>query len=282
MERSKELDEYQKEVIRRALRPGSIDKRMSVLTRAETAIGKPLAEATTADLRGWLDAKTLHARTRYSYISHLATFWRWALAEQLVTTDPTLRLTRPKVRPGLPRPIATDDLTSLIELAPTPMLRAMLYLGGYAGLRCMEMAGLDGPEVMDHRKPPVLVVAHGKGDRARVVPIGPQLIEALRAHGIPRVGPLFRSASGVRLKPWQVSHMLRDHMHDCGIDSSAHQLRHAYATAVYARSGGDLRMTQELLGHSSPSTTAIYAAWDPAKAAVVTDDLYGDDEPNVA
>lgn len=269
------LIEYRRECTRNAHQPSSIDKRMSLLIRTEMGIGKPLIEATVVELREWLDAHKLHPRTIYAYISHWSAFYRWAVLEGHTERDPTMRLTRPKLRLGLPRPIATRDLNHAIEQAPTNEIRAMLYLGGHAGLRCMEIAGLDGPEIMDHRDPPVVVVMHGKGQKQRVVPMGNELIAALSAHGIPRSGPLFRKADGDRYAAWGISAVIRAHLHDCGIAASAHQLRHAYATAVYRKSGGDLRMTQELLGHASPSTTAIYTAWSQELAAKVVDNLYG-------
>jgi site-specific recombinase XerD len=268
------LVEYRRECVRNAHQPSSIDKRMNLLIRTERGVGKPLIEATVIDLRGWLDAHRLHPRTIYSYISHWASFWRWALLEEHCHVDPTIRLTRPKVRIGLPRPISTPDLAHLLDVAPSAELRAMIFLAGHAGLRCMEIAGIDGPEIMDHREPPVVVVMHGKGDRQRIVPMGSELVQALRIHGIPRSGPLFRKPDGDRYPAWGISHLLRAHMHGCGVDASAHQLRHAYATAVYRKSGGDLRMTQELLGHASPSTTSIYVAWSQERAAKVVDGLY--------
>lgn len=268
------LSEYRRECSRNGHQPSSIDKRMSLLIRTETAISKPLIDATVHDLREWLDTKTLHNRTVYSYISHWSSFWKWAVLEGHTDVDPTIRLTRPKLRIGIPRPIATSDLALLIATAPTAAMRAMLHLAAHAGLRCMEIAGIEGPEVMDYRDPPLLIVVHGKGDKERVIPMGHDLVDALRAHGIPRSGPLFRKANGERFPAWGVSHLLRSHMHESGVDASAHQLRHAYATEVYRRSGGDLRMTQELLGHASPSTTAIYTAWSQDRAAKVVDGMY--------
>lgn len=274
---SAELTEYDREMRREDLRPGSITKRMSVLTRCEQWLGRPVITATTTELRDWLDQCDIEARARYAYVSHFACFWRWALREELTTGDPTTRLTRPKLRLGLPRPIATNDLKALAEQAPTSAIRAMILLAGHAGLRCIEISGLDGPEVMEHQHPPCVFVLHGKGDKPRVVPIGVELVGALKTHGIPAIGPMFRGSDGKRLPPWKVSHIIRDHMHTCGIIASAHQLRHAFATEVYRRSGGDLRMTQELLGHSSPSTTAIYTAWAQDRAAAVVADLFNDD-----
>lgn len=248
---------------------------MNLLIRTEMTLGVDLVDATVLDLRGWLDGRKLSPRTGYAYISHWSSFFRWAVLEGHTTVDPTLRIVRPKLRIGLPRPIATDDLATLIEQAPTHEVRAMLYLAGHAGLRCMEIANLDGPEVMFHRDPPVVLVLHGKGDRSRIVPMGPALVESLHTHGIPRSGALFRRHRGDRYPAWAISHLIRAHMRDCGVDASAHQLRHAFATAVYRKSGGDLRMTQELLGHSSPATTAIYTAWSQDRAAGVVADLYG-------
>jgi integrase/recombinase XerC len=272
------LPEYRRELHRRAQMPRSIDKRLSLLLRTEAATDKDLHTVTTEDLRGFLDARKLTARTRYSYISHWASFFKWALLEGHVTVDPTLRLARPKIRVGLPRPVSNADIAYLIENAPNDELAAMILLASYAGLRCMEIAGLDASDVLEHVDPPALVVAHGKGDKPRVLPIGPEIVAALRAHGIPKYGPVFVRRDGERREPWDVSHMIRRHLYDCNIEASAHQLRHTYATAVY-RQSGDLRMTQELLGHSSPATTAIYTAWSQDRAYAIVSNLYPKPSP---
>ena len=66
-----------------------------------------------------------------------------------------------------------------------------------------------------------------------------------------------------------VSHVIRKHLVDCGIVASAHMLRHWFATTAYEESGSDLRMVQELLGHSSPTTTAMYTRWSQTRAVDV-------------
>lgn len=271
-DRSQDIIDYRDEMERGALSKGTIGVRMSVLVRCEHAIGHDLAGATTLELRDWLDAHKLNPKTRYGYISHLATFWKWLLAEERATANPTLRLTRPKLRRGLPRPVATADLVLLIAQAPTAEMRAMIILAAYAGLRCMEIAGIEAADVLESHDPPVLV-ARGKGDKERVIPIGATIIAALRAQGIPSHGPIFADDTGNGYQPWEISHLIRTHMHTCGLNASAHQLRHSFGTEVYRKSG-DLRVTQELLGHSSPSTTAIYTKWSPARAAVVCADLF--------
>lgn len=272
-DRSEELRRYKSEMERRALRETTIDKRLSVLVRCERALNHPLVDATTDELRDWLDNHKLNPKTRYSYISHLASFWQWAMTEELVTRNPTLRLTRPKLRRSLPRPVAKTDLATLVQQAPTHEIRAMVILAGYCGLRCMEIANLDAGDIMAHLEPPVVVVQHGKGDRPRVVPMSQTVIDALYMHGVRAYGPVFRDENGNRYQPWKVSHILRDHMHASGVTASAHQLRHAYGTEVYRKSH-DLRLTQELMGHSSPATTAGYTAWAQDRAAAVVDTLF--------
>jgi integrase len=61
--------------------------------------------------------------------------------------------------------------------------------------------------------------------------------------------------------------VISEYLRASGVNATAHQLRHRFATALYEASGGDLLVTQQMLGHASPSTTAIYAAWSPDRAA---------------
>lgn len=252
---------------------GSIAARISVVKRCATALDMSLYDATHEDLLRWLDSKKVTARTRYTYISHLSAFYRWAHLQGYVDQDPTVRVPRPKVKMGLPRPISTDDVLFAVGNAPDSMIRAMVVLAAYAGLRCMEIAQLDGADVMDRTVPAALVIQNGKGGKSRVVPVGEPVLAALRHHGFRANGPVFKH-QGKGMPAWKVSHLLRTHLYDCGIRASAHQLRHTYATQVLRTSGGDLRMTQELLGHSSPTTTSIYAAWAQDKAADVVAQLY--------
>lgn len=267
---------YRQQMRWQGLSEGSIESRISVLNRCRTALGKSLYDCTTEDLLSWLDSKKVATRTRYTYISHLAAFYRWSMLQGYIEHDPTIRIPRPKVRLGVPRPISIDDVLFAVGNAPTSEVRAMIVLAAYAGLRCMEIAQLDGSDVLDRNDPPSLVVEKGKGGKSRVVPIGPPVLSALRLHGFGSHGPVFRRQHSA-MPPWKVSQIIRTHLHDCGIRASAHQLRHTFATQVLRESGGDLRMTQELLGHSSPTTTSIYAAWAQDKAADVVNHLYGGD-----
>jgi integrase/recombinase XerC len=262
------VEQWLRDQRRRNLSAGTIEKRESATRRVTTHAGKPMLELIRDDIEDWLDSRTkITPRTRYCEISHLAAFYRWAILEEYTEHDPTARIVRPKVRVGVPRPIASEDLRRAIEQAPEADLVAMLHLAAYAGMRCMEIAGLDVTDVCLTHEPPVIVV-HGKGGKDRIVPLHPEILVALRRLPMPMRGPVFPNA-----RPWRVSHRLRHHLNDCGIAASGHQLRHWFATATYEASGGDLRMVQDLLGHSSPSTTAIYTRWSRVKAMTVVAQL---------
>lgn len=227
-----------------------------------------LVDATAHDLRRWqrgLAGYSDHYRS--SWVSAVRNFYRWCHEQGLLADDPAARgLVQPKVPRGVPRPINEDDLALAVQAAGG-RVRVWLLLAGWCGLRCAEIAALERKDVHDTAETPVVVVRRGKGGHARVLPLPQVAAEALREYGMPRRGVLFPRQDGRRgpVPAWVVSHDVADHLHDLGIDASAHQLRHRYGTRVFALSR-DLRMTQDLLGHASPSTTQIYTQWSPVEA----------------
>jgi integrase/recombinase XerC len=106
----------------------------------------------------------------------------------------------------------------------------------------------------------------GKGGKERIVPLHPDVMEALRCLPMPKSGAIFSRPRGGRFGPAEMSEAIRDYLHFLGIDASGHQLRHWFATEVYANTH-DIRVTQELLGHQSPQTTAGYVAYSHVAAA---------------
>ena len=257
---------------RRGNTRSSIDVRLMML-RALARYLSPssLLDATRKDIEAFLDTrrnadgKPIVSRTRYHWLSHFTAFFRWAINEELTTRDPTLAIVRPKMRRNLPRPIADDDLAQAMAGAP-PQMRAMLALAAFQGLRCQEIAGLSREDVLDTREPPVLVVVNGKGGRQRIVPLHPEALSALRCLPMPRSGPLLTRIRGGGHTPATMSKAISDYFAELGIAATAHQLRHWFGTGIYAVSH-DIRLTQELLGHQSPNTTAIYVAWAAVDAA---------------
>lgn len=249
----------------RDLSPGTIYQRRRHLVRLHAVVGKNLLDVDVDDITRWHSQLDVGVQARVTSIAHVSEFYKWAARQGYVTGDPTRFIIRPRVPRGLPRPISEQDLQMALDTAPR-RIRPWLALAAYAGLRAVEIANLRRDAVLDGADPPVLVI-HGKGGRDRVVPMGPALLLELQSYGLPTRGYVFTRSDGQTgpNKPWLVSHLANDHLHSLGISATLHQLRHRYGTQIYGLSQ-DIRVTQELMGHSSPSTTGVYAAYSKASA----------------
>lgn len=243
----------------RGLADNTIRVRLDLLYRLSTFLGRPLREAEPGSLLRFerLAIAGRAPESRRAYVCHVRAFYRWALQQGFITSDPSEMLTVPKVPRHLPRPIDEDDLAVAL-LAARPKMRAMLTLAAYAGLRAVELAAMDWSDF--HREPngaAFIVVQHGKGGKSRTIEIGQTVVRALQAFGVRRRGPVFLGADGQRIDPRSVSSACNRFLRRHGIDATLHQLRHRYGTVAYQLSR-DLRMVQEQLGHASPQTTAGY------------------------
>jgi site-specific recombinase XerD len=243
-------------------------------------------DATAEDLQTFLDERDLGNTARSDYVGIWRSFYTWAVKRGLLANAPTDDIVAPRRRSGLPKPLTHAELaraldpSHFVDTYAHRRLRALLVLGAFAGLRAQEMAGLAVEDVDAVNG--VLRVRRGKGGNQRVVPLHPDVLAALQALPLPETGQVFvvgryagnyRKGPAERLRdgegpinPWNVSQSVGRYLHSIGIDASCHCLRHTFATNIY-RSTQDLRLTQELLGHSSPAVTAIYAAADTTKAA---------------
>lgn len=244
---------------RRNLSEGTIYKRTLCLRAlARWVEPEPITSATRADIEALLDSRKICARSRAHWISHLHAFFVWAASEGLVSSDPTAKIARPRLRRLLPRPISDDDLTRAIAAADGRM-RAWLVLGAYAGMRCSEIANLTRDDI--HEADGLIRIV-GKGGVERVVPMHPSVVGVLRRAGMPSRGHVFRRPSGQPWTPALVSKDIAAFLNHLGIDATAHQLRHWFGSRAYQASR-DIRAVQELLGHQSPTTTAGYTAFAP-------------------
>lgn len=240
---------------RRGLAESTIDHRVKVLGRWWTFTdGQPFA-ATHRDVERFIDhAATGAAKSRYTLVSHLHRFYVWARREELTDTDPTVIVERPRLRPGLPRPMHDTDLSIALTVA-TGHHRAAVLLAATSGLRCIELARLRWIDVLDDR-----LLLHGKGSKDRIVPLHPAARAAL--DDLPRTTDYVLPWRGSPRSPGsRVSQEINGFLHSLGINETAHTLRHWCATKAY-QATRDLRAVQELLGHASIANTAIYAAFD--------------------
>ncbi|MCJ8159394.1 tyrosine recombinase XerC [Sphingomonas sp. LaA6.9] len=185
------------------------------------------------------------------------------------------RLKGPRVKKGVPRPVSPDEAIALAEDASEharePWIGArnwavlMLLYG--AGLRIGEAMALTGSVLPLGETMSVT----GKRNKTRMVPILPQVRDAIEAYvaqcpyAPSRDAPLFRGARGGPLSAALIRRAVQGARGRLGLSdrTTPHALRHSFATHLLGR-GADLRALQELLGHASLSSTQIYTAVDAA------------------
>jgi len=250
---------------RRNLRPTYIDAQMRTLRRVEAFLEPEIhvVDATTEDLERYLDSHDQSAGSRATEIAHLRAYFHWAHDEGLTLDDPARRITKPKQRRALPRPIPDDKIAQALEHAPDDVA-PILYLALYAGLRACEIAQLRAEDIS--LDPPLIFIMESKGGGMSSVPLAPQLEQALRRYPLPRRGWLFPRLDG---KPGhhsrvRIGQLANQYLHSVGVDQTLHQWRHAYGSHLQ-RLTGNLRLVQELMRHQSPNSTAIYTYVNPVE-----------------
>lgn len=242
-----------------------------------------LRNVTQAEVRAWM-AQTrrqgLGARSLARALSAVKTFFRWLSERDGFEPTAVLAARSPKYTRKLPRPLAEDAARALIERVEVQAKEGWVAARDVAvvtvlygcGLRISEALGLTGA---DAPLPEALRI-RGKGDKERLVPVIPAAREAvdrylaLCPYPVEASGPLFRGVRGGALNPRLVAKVMEQARLQLGLPSTAtpHALRHSFATHLLS-AGGDLRAIQELLGHSSLSTTQAYTAVDTARLVEV-------------
>jgi integrase/recombinase XerC len=231
------------------------------------ARGLDVAAADARAVRGWLAA--LHARGLQPAsvgrrLAAVRSCFRFLVRRGLVELNPAREIRGPRQPRRLASFLPIDEATELVEgraLAGRTRERdrAILELLYASGLRVSELSGLDVAS-LDRTEQTVRVL--GKGRKERIVPYGAAAargLEAWLAHRGERPGPLFTAARGGRLGVRAIHTLVRRAARAAGLTRrvSPHTLRHTFATHLLD-GGADLRMIQELLGHSRLSTTQRY------------------------
>lgn len=266
------IDAYARYQRGRGFSERTVDRRTATLKQFARLIAPAgPARATVEDVENFLASKQ-SARTRHAYRSDLRTFYKWAVRRGLLPDDPTELIDPVKVPKSLPRPLH-GDLDGLL-LVGRIETRRMVALGLYAGLRCAEIAVLDGADIIRHTEPPILVVRDGKGSKDRVVPLRPELLMLLA--DAPLSGPVFPNRStGRPIRAKSVSAAIKRHLEACGVEGVPHQLRHTFGTNAARVAGGDLQAVAAAMGHGSLETTKGYAAFDGGRLAPLFAKMYG-------
>ena len=227
-----------------------------------------------------LHARGLDGRSLARMLSAWRGFFRYLARDHGFTSNPCAGLRAPKSKKMLPQALSPDEAARLMEIAGDDVMsvrdKAMLELFYSSGLRLSELTGIAHDDVSFSD---AVVRVTGKGSKTRVVPVGTQALAALRTWLQARATlrntdptALFVNAAGKRVSPRTIQSRMKQWALKLGLaaDLHPHMLRHSFASHVL-QSSGDLRAVQEMLGHSSISTTQVYTHLDFQYLAKVYD-----------
>ncbi|MDX1347635.1 MAG: tyrosine recombinase XerC [Thiomicrorhabdus chilensis] len=227
----------------------------------------------------------ISARTLARQLSAIRSFYDFLLLENKVTKNPAKGIRAPKQPQPLPKSLDVDWTRKLLEQPLNSWQdvrdQAVFELLYSAGLRVSECTELDLTPGLDQLKAGWVLVM-GKGQKARLAPVGSKAQEAIHhwldirndyAQADERA--VFVNRQGGRLSVRSVQKRLDQRTLQAGLPTkmSPHRLRHACATHVL-ESSGDLRAVQEMLGHANLSTTQIYTKLDLQHLAQVYDQAH--------
>lgn len=235
-----------------------------------------LEKMEVTDFRAYLAARTQEGIGRTSLARNMSTLRNFFnfLERNALLSNPAINVIHsPSVPKALPKPLTREQAFNVIrtagELQEAAWLKkrdmAFVTLLYGCGLRIGEALSLD---VKDRPASDVMTIL-GKGHKERVVPVLPVVREMINAYlkerpdGAPDNAPLFIGARGERVNPGVMQRQMRKIRDMLGLPETAtpHALRHSFATHLLS-GGSDLRTIQELLGHSSLSTTQRYTGLD--------------------
>lgn len=274
------LDRYLRHLsVERGLSKNTLSAYRSDLLRYTTFLEVKKVDPITAspqllaDFAMELVSMGLKASSNARILAAVRGFHKFLVLENLRADDPTAQLPPPKLPKRLPKSLSQDQvLALLLASGPEPddesadlirlRDRAILELMYSTGTRVSEVVALDLDEINDTG----LLRVRGKGSKERIVPVGSFAARSLNAYLV-RTRPmlaalrgdraLFLNKQGGRLSRQSIWEIIQKSGQICGVSVSPHSLRHSFATHLI-EGGADVRVVQELLGHSSVATTQIY------------------------
>jgi integrase/recombinase XerC len=240
----------------------------------DTLPGTVVTEMDVRDIRGFVASQIAQGLTRATVSRRLASvksFFAFLNREAVAERNPARLVPSPKLPKKQPQFLSVDDVFGLVEkpdgLGFIPVRdRAILELLYSSGIRVSELSSLD---IEDLNRREGMIKVRGKGKKERIVPVGSVALDALKSYLIERMllrkkqKALFLNKSGSRLTDRSVRRIVVKYAREFGIHGKIgpHTLRHTFATHLL-HEGADLRVIQELLGHSSLSTTQKYTHLD--------------------
>lgn len=197
-------------------------------------------------------------------IASLRGFFKWMCANDYCKTDPTLTIERPKLPKKLPKVISVKEIEEILSCGLNDTQKVIIELLYGCGLRVSELTGLKISDINIKSK---YLQCLGKGSKERIIPLGSKSVKALQKY-LPKrdfiikkynldTQNLLISEDGNEITRQDVYNFVHEQGKKIHKVISPHTLRHSFATHLI-ENGADLRVVQELLGHSDVSTTQLY------------------------
>jgi integrase len=219
---------------------------------------RTLLEATSEELASWQASLAhLNPKSISVYLQHTRLFYSWAVRPmRLLDESPASDLAVPIVRKRKPRPIPEDDYAFALDACVDRRTKVWLKLGGYAGLRSIDISDLDKDDLIRNKQVDWLRV-RGKGDHEDLVAIPADLADDLEPYTIGRRGAMFVRDDGRRCDRRYIRRKVNNYLQSIGVPYTFHQARHRYGTHLYAITR-DIRYCQRQLRHRTVESTELY------------------------
>jgi integrase len=251
-----DLNKYKRYLIAKNNRPGTIKLRVIAANKFMSSLpgSGVIDEDSVYDFIYSLS--NYATNTRNVYITGLKIFLDWKKSTGSLANE-SIDFTIPSKLRGKPRPIPESDFTYCLRSAP-PKLYLAFCLAGYAGLRRAEICELKTEDMVRVGQRYHLIVK-GKGEKERSIPASPKLYEAIKGYG----GSDYlvsKNRDGMKISANSLGLAVTKYMHEHNMRWRLHSFRHRFASQVYLETK-NIRLVQELLGHSSLTATQIYTSY---------------------
>ena len=253
----------------RAYSDNTVGAYMNDLNKYEEFLKKDILESDTEDLEKYLKyIKNLESTTVAHKITSIKSYFNYNIKRGIVSVNPADKVSRPKLTKHLPEYLTEEEVGKLLDVelkSPYDYRnKTILELLYSSGIRISELVNIKTP---NYDSEECLIRIMGKGSKERIVPLGDYAINIMNDY-MNNYRPLinkkhtdyvFVNNRGDKISRQFIFKVIKKEALKKGIkkDISPHTLRHTFATHLL-NNGADLRVIQELLGHSDISTTEIY------------------------
>lgn len=220
----------------------------------------------------YLNLQNISLRSQSRYLSSLRSFFKFLIDEGFVDSNPVEKIDSPKIRRNLPDVLTVEEVFKILNAVQTTDCRgirdkAILETLYASGLRVSELINLKQRDVLKEQE---VLKIFGKGSKERFVPIGSTALKWINEYqnkcrhlfekqGIDSKDILFLNKNGKKFSRMGIWKIIRNYALLVGLEDKVHPhiFRHSFATHLI-EGGADIRIVQEMLGHSDISTTQIY------------------------